>query len=433
MKKVKDFLNKAQDKTVELLNHPHTQSVSKMGAQFLQVAAHIGQANIKGPLSIVSAGVGLINVLSNREQLSMDDILLSHGLEKYSFTIPTALKFLIQKDFLDDAKVLATQGTDSAFIKETPYGPIVVVLNKTTRDLSSWYGMWTYPNKVPPLEYFSTCLWEKYGNYITLGYEANPRGSMVLGLKEFVPYTNHVYLSEHSPIKIVEHFNAHKEFNLGRSFVLIGPPGTGKTTFCFHLSKLLGGKMILIDPSFFNFNVDINELISILKSCNPSIVLFDDIDSNQNIKQKFLTLFDMMRNSLPQTIIVSTCNNFYLLPEALRRPGRLGRRFYFLAPKKAMRLDIVNKYRELYGVKRDLSYLADIMDHPNFSPDYIKAMVEQSLVDSDDELKKYVKELLKDWPKAKIEEDLIRITDKPLEIEDDLDYEDNDNLDDFPE
>lgn len=445
LKKAKDLLNKAQDKTVELLNHPTTQSVSKMGAQFLQVAAHIGQANLKGPIGVVSTGVGLLNVLSNREQLSLEELLQAAGYKKSDQPIPTVIKFLVQKGWFKDCKPVVTTTSEVALEKHTAAGSFVLVFTKNTHELYNWQGMWSKTGEVPSPEFFAQELWNDMGNYISLGYEMNTRGQYILGIKNFTPYTDQVYVSEHSPQKIVDHFNTHKQLGLGRSFVLIGPPGTGKTTFSFHLAKLLGGRMVLIDPSFFNTQVDIVELMNILIACNPSLVLFDDIDSNNNIKQKFLTLFDMLRNNLKNTIVISTCNDFLLLPEALRRPGRLGRRFYFLSPRKKLRLEIVQKYSKLYNVKRDLSYLADIMDHPNFSPDYIKAMVEQSLVDNDDEIRRYVAEVRKDWRPAVIPEDGENITVTmnppddlslpiPLPIQDDLEYDDElDDLEDLDE
>ncbi len=84
--------------------------------------------------------------------------------------------------------------------------------------------------------------------------------------------------------------------------------------------------------------------------------------------------------------------------EDARRPGRLGRRLDFPAPGLSDRLAIIRAYATALGLSKDqlfrLEMLSPRMEHPLFTPDYIKDMCEHSLVLTESELKAYLHEVL---------------------------------------
>lgn len=109
------------------------------------------------------------------------------------------------------------------------------------------------------------------------------------------------------------------------SVMLWGRPGCGKTTFCDWLSTSTDLKTIRINADQLLSMSDINVSISrLIRRVGTDLVIIDDFDSlyhnNQSGKGP-LYILNSLNNM--DCCVVFTVNSIDILPEAIKRPGRI--------------------------------------------------------------------------------------------------------------
>ena len=109
-----------------------------------------------------------------------------------------------------------------------------------------------------------------------------------------------------------------------RTYFLIGPPGSGKTTFTSQLSARFGGRLLALDAASLPFITapDLGFLIDMLQ---PGFVLIDDIDRApiEEVKARMLFLLPYLKRKCPDTTLVITANDPSKLDPAMLRPDRI--------------------------------------------------------------------------------------------------------------
>lgn len=159
------------------------------------------------------------------------------------------------------------------------------------------------------------------------------------------------------------------------SILLFGPPGTGKSTIAENLASALGFRLIKITVS--DFLVGGGELVEarakaifdVLRAQWNSVILFDEIDhflldrdSKRYAKQE--TVFQFMTpgmltklNDLRKTnrsIFLIATNYESRIDPAIKRPGRIDRRYLVLPPDmSARRRDIQKLLKKYHAPKLD--------------------------------------------------------------------------------
>jgi hypothetical protein len=119
-----------------------------------------------------------------------------------------------------------------------------------------------------------------------------------------------------------------------RGVLIIGPPGTGKTTVGRALAHRLKSKFFLIDGTFItgtrDFYEKIRNVIEAAKQNSPSIIFIDDSDvifetgKEQGLYRYLLTLLDGIESdSSGQVCVMMTAMDVGGLPPALIRSGRI--------------------------------------------------------------------------------------------------------------
>lgn len=149
-----------------------------------------------------------------------------------------------------------------------------------------------------------------------------------------------------------------------RGVLFHGPPGTGKTLLARALAASCSSEGQKI--SFFmrkgadclskwvgEAERQLRLLFDEAKSCQPSIIFFDEIDGlapvrsskqeqiHASIVSTLLSLMDGM-DGRGQVVIIGATNRPDAVDPALRRPGRFDREFYFPLPNREARLSILN-------------------------------------------------------------------------------------------
>jgi ATP-dependent 26S proteasome regulatory subunit len=140
-----------------------------------------------------------------------------------------------------------------------------------------------------------------------------------------------------------------------RGVLLVGPPGTGKTTMGRALAHRLKSKFFLIDGTFIsgteNFYGRVHQIFQAAKQNAPSIVFIDDSDAifesgeELGLYRYLLTLLDGLESeSAGRVCVMMTAMDVAHLPPALLRSGRIELWLEVRLPEEEARASILRQH-----------------------------------------------------------------------------------------
>jgi predicted AAA+ superfamily ATPase len=142
-----------------------------------------------------------------------------------------------------------------------------------------------------------------------------------------------------------------------RGVLLVGPPGTGKTTVGRALARRLQSKFFLIDGTFISgtnqFYGNIHWVFQQAKDNAPAVIFIDDSDvifeSGQELGlyRYLLTMLDGLESaSVGRVCVMLTAMDVSNLPPALLRSGRVELWLEMRLPDEAAREEILRRHLE---------------------------------------------------------------------------------------
>lgn len=141
---------------------------------------------------------------------------------------------------------------------------------------------------------------------------------------------------------IVSEINNSIKLKKKRGLVFCGPAGTGKTSIIHEIgNRIKEIPFIYISPNTLEYIDEIKTFFNFIRSIKPCIVVFEDMDANENMEEKnnrvlgsFLEGIDSVKGENENLIFIATINDTSLVHKTLiGRRGRFDKVFYVDAPK----------------------------------------------------------------------------------------------------
>ena len=160
----------------------------------------------------------------------------------------------------------------------------------------------------------------------------------------------------------------HRKDRNPRGLILLGPPGTGKTTLCKAIANMLGLLMVTVDVGSLKQGVvgasegRIRRMFQILKAMRRIVVFIDEIEKvfptgnelDSGVSADQLTVW-LTNLSDPDRLyyVVASANQCNKLPAPLLRSGRFDGIVMVDLPKQAQQKKIWALCREKFGISAD--------------------------------------------------------------------------------
>lgn len=159
------------------------------------------------------------------------------------------------------------------------------------------------------------------------------------------------------------------ELGFERSYMFLGPPGSGKTTMSQRFARAYSNRILQFSPDVI-WNVGDIDIIKLIEESGTEVVLIDELDKlmgqlGSHHRGMLLSRIEKMRKCKKGLITIITANSVKNFPDAMLRPGRIDDIIEFTYPDESDRRMILQGYAEVLDVDVSddiVGKIADISD-----------------------------------------------------------------------
>jgi hypothetical protein len=365
-------------KVQQTIYHPTVMKVSRLANEALDIIAAV---DTKNPLSVVSAGMAMVSASVDAFELPQPDKLYyfvkKHNITRHEGELAV---MLFQSGFEND---FPTQDMfeigESLVLREASFSDTdkfyYLVNNDSStarRQESDKILRCYFVNEGFDFKKIFDYIWNHYGPiYIKRDLGSDVEGSMkIISL----PTSDMLYIGDIDVESFTKEVMACRGAGISRSYMLIGAPGGGKTSFALTVAQKISNKVLKLDPSSATV---LGQTEIYLKNLKPDVVIFDDFDrlASSNESSHLLFFIESLKASNPNLVIFATVNDFSFLDPALTRPGRFDEKIWFDDVSDSSRKKIVETYLTNFKVAFDDKLVSEIASKTkSFSAVYIKEL-----------------------------------------------------------
>jgi hypothetical protein len=398
-KKIEDVLNdpdlldvknesvrSALDKTVRVVNSRMVRKTTGLAKNVLDITEKVKTGNI------LSTGAAAIASL----ELVADFFDIPHPDHFADFLEANELKekrrghlveMILSPKILDTLVRRRIFESDESILIEVELGENNFVYMRQIDDSTDDDGGVKYYNQYYIKEDFDyekayAYFWDCFDNKIYLTNKGKSSYSEQLRLHTLIFDIEDLLIDEGELSRVGREINKCHEKDLSRSYLLVGPPGTGKSSFCFVASQKFCPRVLKVDPSVMH-RMESGELEFFIEALKPNAVIFDDID-RCDTEGYLLFVLENLKRTFPNLVIFATANDFEALGSAIVRPGRFDRVIWVENPDEEARRTFIT----YYAPKFNLDIPQDLMNHTvteseGFSQAYLIEMLKRASNDAD--------------------------------------------------
>ena len=140
---------------------------------------------------------------------------------------------------------------------------------------------------------------------------------------------------------------------LPKGILFYGEPGEGKTHMVREYSKSFGYPTFVIEGNDDNVLDEVVKTYEKASKEKNAIVVIDEIDrlieKDDKLTRILMAQLDGFKTSTVLTL--ATCNYYFSIPEALRRPGRFDRHLQLFISDDSDLLDVIRGFSTDAGIK----------------------------------------------------------------------------------
>lgn len=347
----KSLFDKLREKASDVLGSPTAQSASRLGRQVLEITHRL--ADNKTPLSMAGAIVGSVNIIGEALNVTITSPIIHYANQNnLQLCQGTLHRLLLDAGIaatIAPEKVVNGQGGATSFWRlrlseqSSVYYTMFLPSSEYSTDedkISNDYWLSPTFDKRELSQY----LWDKYPNGVHLAQVEEK-----IKINGLPKARAHIKM-EHDPAELAIYIKKARKHNVSRSFLLVGPPGSGKTSFCEKLAEQFENRIMKVESSFLNV-VPAAEMRMLVEMMQPELLLLDDMDRvDPDQEGKMLFMLETLKRDMPSLVILATVNDVGEMDSALLRPGRLDEKLEFLAAKFDVEMALIEYYCEKFGI-----------------------------------------------------------------------------------